>query len=244
MVDLPKGNIRTQEDALRIIRSAVSQNRVSLPENEAEQIARLYDIPVAQGILAETVTQAQQIARKLRFPLVMKISSPDILHKSDVGGVEVDIDSYTKVRESFIKLVRSTRKNDRSARIASVYIQKMVPNSFEFMVGGLRDPQFGPTVMFGLGGVYVELFKDVSFSLAPLTLSEAVSMMKEIKSAPLLTGYRGQKPLDIDSASNVILAVGRMLTEIKEIESIDINPLFIYQKGCMAVDVRIILIKS
>ncbi|MCL4517588.1 MAG: acetate--CoA ligase family protein, partial [Thaumarchaeota archaeon] len=183
------------------------------------------------------------IARKVGFPVAMKIVSPDILHKTDVGGVKLGIKSQAEVRRAFGAIIRSGKKAAGKSGIRGVYVQKMAEKSHEFVVGGIRDSQFGPAVMFGIGGIYVELFKDVTFKLAPVSKEEALLMTREIKASPLMYGFRGAKPLDVDSAVEAIQAVGRMMTDNQQIASIDINPLLVYEKGAIAVDVRVVLRK-
>jgi acyl-CoA synthetase (NDP forming) len=231
---------RKSERALNVIQKAISEGRKSLLEYESEAVAKEYGISVAQGELATNEDEALKVARRIGFPLVMKIVSPDILHKSDIGGVKTDVGSEVDVRKSFKEILNNAKTKDK-ARIIGIYVQRMAPKANEFVVGGLRDPQFGPTVMFGLGGIYVEIFKDVSLRLAPLSKEEAVSMVKEIKSAPLLMGFRGSKPLDLDSVGRTIVAVGEIMNNLNDVDSIDINPLLVYEKGTIAVDVRIIL---
>jgi acetate---CoA ligase (ADP-forming) subunit beta len=213
-------------------------------EYEADEVAKLYDIPTVRAGLAETEKRALLLARKIGFPIVMKIVSPDIIHKTDAGGVVVGINSTSDVRKAFRDIIKNVKKAKKNADIKGIYVQRMAPKTQEFVAGGTRDPQFGPTVMFGLGGIYVELYKDVSFRLAPLSDEEALGMMQEIKAAPLLTGFRGSKPLDMKACAGVIRAVGRMMDEIKQIDSVDINPLLVYEKGSKAVDVRIILVSG
>ena len=232
---------RVPAKARAIVDSAIKAGMSSLLEYEAEEVAKLYGIPVPKSGLATTEKQSLLLSKRIGLPVVMKIVSPDILHKTDVGGVKVGINSNSEVKSAFREILRNAKRANKSADIQGVYMQKMEPKAIEFVVGGIRDPQFGPTVMFGLGGVFIELFKDVQFRLAPLTSEEAVEMMKEIKAAPLLTGFRGSKALDIQMAARVIQLVGKMMNDIEAIESIDINPLLIYQKGCRALDVRIIL---
>ncbi|HZW58622.1 MAG TPA: acetate--CoA ligase family protein [Nitrososphaerales archaeon] len=240
---IQRGGRKVPSKAKSFIDAAVEARRTSLLEYEAEQVAKQYRIPVAKGGLATTEKQAVLLARGIGLPVVMKIVSPDILHKSDVGGVIVNLNSFPEVRKAFAEIMRNAKRANRKAEIKGVYVQKMAPKSYEFVVGGLRDPQFGPTVMFGLGGIYVEIFKDVSFRIAPVSEEDAQSMMKEIKSSQLLTGFRGSKPLDTKAAALVLQAVGQIMFDFEEIDSIDINPLFIYPRGVMATDVRIILKK-
>jgi acyl-CoA synthetase (NDP forming) len=231
---------RRQEKASKIIESALKSGRTSLLEFEAEQIAKLYGVPIAPSGLAHNQKEAASIAKKIGYPVVMKIVSEDILHKSDAGGVKTDVGSEKDVKRDYIEIIKAAKKAKPGAKLRGVLVQKMAPKGHEFVVGGTRDPQFGPAVMFGLGGIYVELFKDVAFRIAPLNMKEAISMMKETKSYHLLSGFRGSKPLDINSAAKTIMSVAQLMYEQPSIDSIDINPLFIYQKGVKAADVRII----
>jgi succinyl-CoA synthetase beta subunit len=229
--------------AFSYIKTALQSGRTSLLEFEAEEIAKQYGIPVPKSGLASSETQAVRIAKQIGYPVVMKIASPDILHKTDAGGVLVNVSSNAELKSGFRQILRNARRVSKSAKIMGIYIQKMESITNEFVVGGIRDHQFGPCVMFGLGGIYVELYKDVQFRLAPLTVDGALEMMRGIKAAQLLTGYRGSKGLDIREGARVIHEVGEMLTDLEEIESIDINPLLINEKGCKALDVRVILNK-
>jgi acetate---CoA ligase (ADP-forming) subunit beta len=234
---------RVRNSAAKIIDRALSEGRTSLLETEAEGIARSFGINVARSALARNVDEAVQFSKRIGLPVVMKIVSPDILHKSDIGGVVPNVETLAEVRSAYADITRNAKKSNRKARIDGILIQKMAPKTSEFVVGAVRDPQFGPTLMFGLGGIYVELFKDVSFRLAPISKAEAIKMMAETKSSKLLTGFRGSKPLDQDSAASAIVAVGEMMSKLRSIESIDINPLLVYPKGSTAVDVRIIVAK-
>jgi acetate---CoA ligase (ADP-forming) subunit beta len=227
-----------------IIQRALSEGRTSLLEFESDKLARLYGMPVAKAYLATTDKEAAGAAARLGFPIAMKIVSPDVIHKSDIGGVKLNISNISEARRSFKEIKRNAKRAKRDADIRGVYLQRMAPKGQEFVVGGIRDAQFGPTVMFGLGGIYVELYKDVAFRLAPVTDDEALDMMKEIKAAPLLTGFRGSKPLDLKSTARVIKTVGKMMSDIQQIDSIDINPLLIYPSSVLAVDVRVILRKE
>jgi acetate---CoA ligase (ADP-forming) subunit beta len=220
---------------------AFDSGRKSLLEHEAESVAREYGIKVPPSGLARNEKEALAFARRIGYPLVMKIVSQDILHKSDVGGVKTDVSSQKDVTASFKEILRNAKKSNPKARIEGILVQKQAEKSHEFVVGATRDPQFGPTIMFGLGGIYVELFKDVAFRLAPVSSEEALDMIKETKSYKLLTGFRGSAPLDINAATDTIRAVGELMVREPHVESLDINPLFVYEKGSLAVDVRIIL---
>ncbi len=228
----------------KIIESAIASSRTLLFEHEADAIARQYGINVARSGLAREEKQVSVIAKRVGFPLAMKIVSPDIVHKSDIGAVILNIGSVKEAQRAYSKILRNVRNANSRACIEGVLLQRMATKGFEFVVGAVRDAQFGPAVMFGLGGIYVELFKDVSFRLAPLSRSEAISMMRQTKSSALLKGFRGSEPLDIRSGAETLVAVGKLMHEEEAIESIDINPLFIYSKGDLAVDVRILLRKA
>ena len=234
-------NDRVQSKSSRWISNAFDSGRKSLLEHEAELVAREYGIKVPSSGLARNEKEALAFARRIGYPLVMKIVSQDILHKSDVGGVKTDISSQKEVSASFKEILRNAKKSNPKARIDGILIQRQAQKSYEFVVGATRDPQFGPTIMFGLGGIYVELFKDVAFRLAPVSEEEALDMIKETKSYKLLTGFRGSAPLDINAVVNTIRAVGELMVHETHVESLDINPLFVYSKGSLAVDVRIIL---
>jgi acetate---CoA ligase (ADP-forming) subunit beta len=234
---------KPDNSASRIVSKAFEEGRNSLIETESERVAKLFGIKVPQSRLVSNAGEAVRAAKSIGLPVVMKIVSPDILHKSDVGGVIGNVVNLKQVRSAFSELYRNARRANSKARIEGVLVQKMAPKTSEFVVGAIRDPQFGPTVMFGLGGIYVELFKDVSFRLAPLKKSEALDMMGEVKSAKLLDGFRGSPPLDRNSVASTIVSVGDLMSKLKRVESIDINPLLVYPKGVIAVDVRMILQK-
>lgn len=234
---------KARDRATTLIRSALEAEKTSLLEYEAEEVAKQYGIKAANSGLAQSEKQAEAVSKKVGFPVVMKIVSQDILHKSDLGGVKINVTSSKEAKNAYSEILRNAKRSNRKARIEGVLVQKMAPKAPEFVVGGIRDLQFGPTVMFGLGGIYVELFKDVAFRIAPISEEEALSMMKETKSYSLLTGFRGSKPLDVRAAARTIMAVGELMSDQAEVDSVDINPLFIYPKGVMAVDVRVILRK-
>jgi acetyl-CoA synthetase (ADP-forming) len=171
----------------------------------------------------------------------MKIVSTDVLHKSDVGAVKVNLKNADEVRSAFGEIARNVKKFKSDAKIAGYLVEQLAPEGHEVIVGMAKDPQFGPALMFGLGGIFVEVLKDVSFRIAPLTEYDAREMIQEIKGYPVLTGIRGQKPADINSLVDIILKVSKLVTEHVEIEQLDLNPIFVYQEGAIIVDARIIL---
>ncbi len=213
----------------------------NLLEHEAKAIVREYGIPVTRVSLARSEEEAVKEAERIGYPVVLKIVSPDIIHKSDVGGVIVNLKTPKEVREAYNRIISNVRNKKPEAKIVGVLVQEYAPQGLEVIIGLIRDPQFGPTVMFGLGGVFVEIFKDVSFRIAPLTEQDAEDMINEIKAKPLLYGYRGSPPVDIDSIKDALIKAGRMGLEIEEIAEMDLNPTMAYPNGIKVVDARIIL---
>ncbi|MET1129181.1 MAG: acetate--CoA ligase family protein [Thermoproteota archaeon] len=223
---------------------ALSQGRTRLLEHEALDLARAYGIPVPEYGLARDQEEAVKVARSIGYPVVLKIVSPQVVHKSDVGGVLVGLSSDEEVREGFSRIVENVSRNVPGAEVVGVLVQKMAEKGgIEVIVGGIRDPVFGPTVMFGLGGVFVEVFRDVSFRVAPFTEDDAREMVREVKAYRILRGYRNIPPRDIDALVSVIMAVQRLMLENEEVSEVDVNPVLSYQQGALAVDVRVILSK-
>ena len=177
------------------------------------------------------------------FPVVMKISSPDILHKSDIGGVKVGVPDASTARDIYELIEYRARKYNPDATVWGVLVQEQVRKGREVLVGVNRDPQFGPLVVFGLGGIYVEVLKDVAFRLAPITREEAREQIREIRTFPLLKGVRGEAPADLAAAEEIILRVSQLVTDFPEIVEMDINPLVIHNQGegAIVLDARIIL---
>jgi len=225
-----------------IIEKAQMGNRTYLLENEAKTIIREYGIPVTRFEVAGTADEAVEHAEKIGYPVVLKILSPDVIHKSDVGGVMVNLKNDKEVRKAYSEIINNVRKHKADVKIIGVLVQEYAPEPIaEVIVGMTKDPQFGPAIMFGLGGIFVEVFKDVSFRIAPLTEYDAKEMIMEIRSYPILTGVRGRKPVDINELVSIILKVSKLVTEHPEIDQLDLNPIFAYDKGALTVDARIIL---
>ncbi|MEM0372103.1 MAG: acetate--CoA ligase [Ignisphaera sp.] len=229
--------------ALSIIESVKNQNRKVLLESEAKEVVKCYGIPVAPTMLATSEDEAVEIAKNMGYPVVLKIASPDIIHKSDVGGVIMNVRSDNDVREAFRSIISNVRRFSPQSSIYGVVVQKMVPKGREVIIGSTKDPVFGHIVMFGLGGIYAELFKDVSFRLAPLSLYEAKEMVMETKAYNLLKGFRGEPTADIASVINILLRVSKLVTDVPDIVEMDINPLFVYEEGAgsMAIDVKMVI---
>ena len=232
------------ENALKIIKSAYEDGRNFLLEHEAKSICRLYGIPTTLFRVARNADEALKVAREIGYPVVIKIISRDIIHKSDVGGVVVNIRSDEEVVNACEMIKNNVSKYSPNARIDGFLVEKMAQPTTEVIVGMIKDPQFGPAIMFGLGGIFVEVLKDVSFRVVPLTRYDAEEMIKEIKAYPILKGIRGRPPVDIEALINIILNVSRLSFEISEINQIDLNPIFTYPRGAITVDARIILEKD
>ena len=219
------------------------ENRLSLGDVEARSVLLSYGISVPKAAVAATPAEAARIATDIGFPVVMKIASPDILHKSDVGGVMVGLNSAEEVSSNYLSMVSRVRSRVPDAEIWGVSIQQMVPKGREVIVGMSRDPQFGPMLMFGLGDIYVEILKDVSFRIAPIGDADARKMLSEIRTYQLLLGARGEPPADTNAAVDCILRVSQLVTDFPEILEMDINPLVLMPagQGAIALDARLTL---
>ena len=230
-----------QEIAERVIISAQKQQRKTLLEPEAKEICIAYGIPTPAFRVAHAPSEASFLAEQVSFPVVLKIISEDILHKTEAGGVILSLNSKDQVKTAYEQLLSNVRAYKEDSRIDGVLVQHMAPRGVEVIVGGLRDNQFGPTVLFGLGGIFVEVLKDASFRVAPMTDLDTRQMIREIRSYPILKGVRGQPPSDEDAISSILQATSRMLLENPEIQQIDLNPVMVYGKGATVVDARIVL---
>jgi acyl-CoA synthetase (NDP forming) len=224
-----------------IISQVRREGRKALLETEAKTICMEYAIPVTAFKLAKTEREAATLAEQIGFPVVLKIVSPEIIHKSDAGGVMVNLKDATEVQNAYCKILENAKKYNSKARINGVLVQEMAPQSTEVIVGAIKDPQFGQALMFGLGGIFVELLKDVTFRIAPITRQDAEEMITEVKAYPLLKGYRNTPPADINAIVTVLLNTSKLIMDYPEIKELDLNPVMAYEKGVKTVDARIIL---
>ncbi len=229
---------RTTRD---IIQKALLQKRYELLEHEAKEFIEACGIKTTRHIVTTSPVDAVRAATSIGYPVVLKIVSPDISHKTEVGGVRLNIKNDEEVKAAYDEIIGSVKKRHPGARIDGMLVQEMAMPSTEVIVGGLRDPQFGPAVMFGLGGVFVEVFKDVSFRIAPVEEYEAFDMIHETKGVKVLKGYRNMKPADIPALAQTIVQVSGIMVSTEEIKEIDLNPILVYSHGLKAVDARIIL---
>ncbi|MGC8810939.1 MAG: acetate--CoA ligase family protein [bacterium] len=230
--------------ASSLLRRADQEKRdLLLPETG--ELLKAYGIPMVQGFTAGTQEEAVQVAKEIGFPVVMKVISKEISHKSDVGGVQLNLRSSEGVRGAYEDMLARLRKNFPEAKIEGVLIQPMVTGGRELIVGGRQDEQFGPVVLVGWGGVFVEIFGEFSVRVAPISRREAKEMIEELRGAAILRGLRGDKPSDIEAVTEVILRISQLLTDFPEIQEIDLNPLrvFAVPEGCLALDGRVILKK-
>jgi acetyl-CoA synthetase (ADP-forming) len=225
----------------KIINQAKKESRKALLETEAKTICAEYGIPVTKFNLAKTPEEAAAQADQIGYPIVLKIVSPDITHKTEAGGVMVNLKNTADVTAGYKKIIENAAKYKSDAKIVGVLVQEMAPQGTEVIVGAIKDPQFGQTVMFGLGGIFVELLKDVNFRVAPLTVEDAKEMITQLKAFPLLNGYRNTPPADIDALAKIICSVSRIVMENPEIKELDLNPVMAYPKSAKTVDARIIL---
>lgn len=225
----------------QLLDQIIKSGRKSLLETEAKTVCMDYGIPVTKFKLAKDEEDAVKHAESIGFPVVLKIVSPDIIHKSDVGGVKIGIKNAKEVRGAYTEIMKNVHKNKANAQIVGMLVQEMAPAGTEVIVGSIKDPQFGPALMFGLGGIFVEVLKDVTFRVAPITEKEAHEMISEVKAYPLLKGYRNTPPADIKAIADILLKTSKMVMEHQEIKELDLNPILVYEKGAKAVDVRIIL---
>ncbi len=230
--------------AREIIAKVRAENSTSLTEVESKVIFEAYGLPVATTRLATSEDEAVKTAEAIGYPVVMKIMSPDILHKSDAGGVKVDIQDEASVREAYTTILANAKAYKADAHILGIAIQEMAPWGTEVILGSIADPTFGPTVMFGLGGIFVEILKDVTFRVAPVSADQGMTMINAIKGAPILKGARGEEPGDLQALSEVLSRYSQMIHELgDEIQESDANPVIVYPegKGVKVVDARIIL---
>jgi len=227
-----------------VLERAKKDGRYAIGDSEAWEILKAYGLSIPKSVLAKTPQEAIEIAAEIGYPVVLKIASPDILHKTDVGGVKVGLETPDQLLDAFDLMIYRTERFLPEAQIWGCQVQEMAPpGGLEVLIGMNRDPQFGPLVTFGLGGIYVEALKDVTFRVAPFTRLEAEAMLDEIRSKALLEGVRGKPPVDKEAIVDTLLRMGQLVQEFPEIAEFDINPLIVYPRdqGAIAIDMRLVL---
>jgi acetate---CoA ligase (ADP-forming) subunit beta len=225
----------------KIISQARNEGRKALLEAESKTICSEYGITTTKFSLAKSEKEAAKIADQTGYPVVLKIVSPDIIHKSDAGGVMVNLKNKEEVKAAFNKILENAKTYKADAKIVGVLVQEMATPATEIIIGAIKDPQFGQTLMFGLGGIFVEILKDVTFRVAPITEQEAAEMVVGVKAFPLLNGYRSTPPADVKAIVGVLMSVSKLVMDHPEIKELDLNPVLAYEKGTKTVDARIIL---
>jgi 4-hydroxybutyryl-CoA synthetase (ADP-forming) len=230
-----------QTKVKKVFDAIKKEGRTNLLEEEGQEVLKAYGFPLPESVLATTADEAVNVAKKIGFPVVMKIASPQIIHKSDAGGVKVGVRSEQEVKDAFNQIIQNAKKYNKDATIKGILVQEMVKGGKELIIGSKLEPGFGPVIMLGMGGIYVEVLKDVTFRLAPVTDKEADDMINSIKTKKLLEGVRGEKPSDLQKLSELIQRLATLVTDFKEIKELDMNPVLVMEqgKGCKVLDVRI-----
>jgi acetyltransferase len=227
--------------ARRLLEAAVAAGRPAMPEHEALAILQAYGLPVLPGGLAHSAAEAVAHAERIGYPVALKIMSDQILHKFDIGGVRLGLEEGGAVRQAYTQILKAVKKNVPQAVLHGVWVTQMVEKGQEVILGLKRDPTFGPVVLFGLGGLYVEIFRDVSFRVAPLFETDAAAMIREIRSFPLLSGARSQQPADLAAIETCIRRLAQLGVEQELVRELDINPLIVHPRGCRVADAKILL---
>ncbi len=224
-----------------VISAARKGRRTYLTELESKQILKEAGINTTEIRLARTKEEAVSLSKEMGFPVALKIVSPDVLHNTDAGGVKLNLKGEEEVARAFDEIISAVKEHEPKAKIEGMAVQNMARPGTEVIIGMSKDPQFGPVLMFGLGGILVEVLKDVSFRIVPLARRDAREMIREIKGYPILEGYRGQEPANIEVLEEMLLKVSDFVEGRPEIKELDINPIFAYSDGAVAVDARVIL---
>jgi len=225
----------------KIFESIKRKKRNNLTESESREVLNYYKIPLVKAEVIKTLKGAKKFVEKIGYPVVLKVVSRQIIHKSDVGGVILDIDNEKKLFQAYHQITKKVEKKAPKATIDGFFIQEMISGGQEVIVGGKLDPTFGQTIAFGLGGIFVEVYDDISFRVVPITREDALEMIKEIKAYKILKGYRGKPPVNTEALVNILLKTSKMLEENPEIKELDINPIFALPDRAVAADARIII---
>lgn len=245
-IERPRSEVRNFDDvdtglARKIIAKAVRAGESNLSQHEAMSVLKAYGFPTVATIFSKTREEAVKVAAKIGFPVVLKIVSRDIAHKVDVGGVKLDLATERQVRAAYDEIMKNVRAHVPTARIEGVEVQEYVVDGRETIIGLRRDPRFGPLLMFGLGGIYVEAYRDVSFRLAPIRELSAFHMISQLRGSKILEGSRGQPPVDKKVLAECIERMSQLAIQLPNVKELDINPLVAFEKGCRALDARIIV---
>ncbi|MGD9228986.1 MAG: acetate--CoA ligase family protein, partial [Desulfobacterales bacterium] len=233
--------MKERPEVKEVFAMAFREERTNLLETESRDILQKYGLPLPEAVLISDVDDVSEAASRIPYPQAMKVVCPDIIHKSDAGGIKLNLKDEENVHEAFEEIMANACKVTKRDRVLGTLISPMAAEGQECIIGMIRDPQFGPVVMFGLGGIFVEVLKDVSFRVAPLADEDIDEMIKEIKGYKVLTGVRGEKPKDIDAIRHILAKLSDIAIDNPEIEEVDLNPVIIHEKGVSIVDSRIII---
>ena len=225
----------------QIIKTAKKEGRTLLTELESKELLKEMGIATTETRLARGKDEAISLAKQIGFPVALKVVSPDIVHKTDIGGVKLGLPDEASVGKAFDEIMAAVKKHQPGSRVQGVAVQNMARPGVEVIIGMTKDPQFGPVLMFGIGGILVEVLKDVAFRIVPLARRDAREMIREIKGFPILEGYRGQEPANLGILEDYLLKVSGFVDGRPEIKELDINPIFAYKDSAVAVDARVIL---
>lgn len=233
-----------KDEALKVINDVLAQGRKALVEYEAKQVLKAYGLPLPDEKLAKTVDEALEYAKEIGYPVVLKLMSPQILHKSDAKVIALKIKDEEELKKKWEEIHENAKKYRPDAEILGVLVAPMLKPGREIIIGITEDPQFGHAIMFGLGGIFVEILKDVTFRIIPIEEKDAWTMIKSIKGYPILAGARGEPPADMKAIVDMMLKVSQLVNDLEEyIKEMDLNPVFVYNEGegAVIVDARIIL---
>jgi acyl-CoA synthetase (NDP forming) len=240
-MEVTESRMKQRPEVKKIFAKAWNEQRPNLLETESRDILERYGFPLPEAALICSVDEVSGAACKIPYPLAMKVVCPDIIHKSDAGGIKLDLKDEEEVQNAFEEIVANACKFTTRDRVLGALISPMVEDGQECIIGMIRDPQFGPVIMFGLGGIFVEILKDVSFRVAPLSEEDIDEMIKEIKGYKVLTGIRGEKHKDIDAIRNILARLSDFAIDNPEVKETDLNPVIVHEKGASIVDSRMIL---
>jgi len=224
-----------------IFKKVKNSRRNNLTEHEAREVLEYYNIPFAKGKIVKTIEEAKKFVEKVGYPLVLKVVSKQIIHKTEVGGVILNIRNERELYQAYHQIIKNVEKKAPKAKIDGFFIQEMIPKEREVIIGGKKDSTFGQTIVFGLGGIFVEVYEDVSFRVVPITRQDAIEMIKEIRAFKILKGVRGKPPVDFGALVDILLKTSKMLELNPEIKELDINPIITFPDRAVAVDARIIV---
>jgi len=240
-MDIPTGEAQERVPVKKLFKQVRNDKRANLLETESRELLQEYGISLPDAILALNPDEAIEGAKKIGYPLAMKVVSPDIIHKSDAGGIRLGLDSDRDVKNAFRDIFKNAEKVTAKEKILGTLISPMVAPGQECIIGMIRDAQFGPVIMFGLGGIFVEVLKDVSFRVAPLATEDIEEMIREIKGYKILTGVRGEKPKDIEAIKKILARLSQIAIDNPEIQEVDLNPVIVHEKGASIVDSRVLI---